>query len=102
MGKIILDKNTNVKKILVVLIDYQKQQNFINKSMKFISKESLDQLDYTFDIIISSAILEHIPELDKVLRKLFNFVSSGGYFYARVPYIMPFKKIFKNIPLFIN
>ena len=65
-------------------------------------KKSLDQLDYIFDIIISSAILEHIPELDKVLRKLFNFVSSGGYFYVRVPYIMPFKKIFKNIPLFIN
>lgn len=99
LGKIILKENPAVKKIQVVLVDYQKQIEFDDFSIEFKSKKSLDEVDCCFDIVIASAILEHIPELDVVLKKIFPLVKKGGCLYSRVPYIMPFKKIFKNIPL---
>lgn len=59
----------------------------------------MDEVDNCFDIILGSAIFEHIPELDIVLKKIFQLLKKGGCLYSRVPYIMPFKKILKNVPL---
>ena len=46
----------------------------------------------TFDIVLASAVLEHIPELDELLPRLLDRVRPGGFFYARTPYVAPFMR----------
>lgn len=41
------------------------------------------------DLVIASAILEHLPEPAPVLTSLFGRLAHGGTFYARTPWIAP-------------
>jgi SAM-dependent methyltransferase len=99
LAKKILDQNINIVKIHVLLVDFNLEKDFDSPSIDFRCVKKIDEVDSSFDIIIASAILEHIPDLDNNLRKIINLISKGGYFYVRVPYLIPFKKIFKNLPL---
>lgn len=57
--------------------------------------ESLDALrDSTFDRIIASAILEHVPRPGNVLQQLVSRLSPGGRLYARTPWISSFARHF--------
>jgi SAM-dependent methyltransferase len=42
-----------------------------------------------FDLVLASAILEHLPEPADITRKLLGMLAPGGYFYARTPYMAP-------------
>lgn len=42
-----------------------------------------------FDLVVASAIVEHIPEAQPVFANLFARIAPGGYFYARTPYAAP-------------
>ncbi len=99
IAKLILNKNNDLQ-ITVFLVDYHKQDDLINQYIKFFSKQSLDEINKKFDIVLASAILEHIPDLHYTLNKLFSRVKKNGFFYARTPCTMPLKKIIKKTPMF--
>ena len=42
-----------------------------------------------FDIVMASAVLEHLPFPGETIRSLLSRVAPGGFFYARHPYIVP-------------
>jgi len=48
----------------------------------------------TFDIVIASAILEHVPDVLSTLHGLFGLMAPLGLFYARTPWATPLKKVF--------
>lgn len=50
-----------------------------------------------YDIIIASAVLEHIPNLNKTLAILLSCLSDSGIIYVRTPYIVPLLKILKLV-----
>lgn len=55
---------------------------------------TLPQAEGTFDLVIASAVLEHVPRLAPVLRELLAKIhDSGGAFYARTPYGLPLHKL---------
>jgi SAM-dependent methyltransferase len=47
-----------------------------------------------FDLVLASAILEHLPEPAEITRKLLGMLAPGGYFYARTPYMVPLLRLF--------
>jgi hypothetical protein len=47
----------------------------------------------TFNLVMASAVLEHIFFVEETFRKLFECVDIGGYFYVRAPYIQPIYKV---------
>lgn len=54
------------------------------------SAESLAGLTpESYDVVIASAVLEHIPAADEVMRQLLAMLRSGGVFYARTPCALP-------------
>jgi SAM-dependent methyltransferase len=58
------------------------------------SAESLDGLTASsYDVVIASAVLEHIPAADETLRQLLQLLRAGGVFYARTPYAVPIIKL---------
>lgn len=51
--------------------------------------DGVDGVDGVFDLVIASAILEHIPDVRGTLQALLRRVAPGGWFYARTPYWRP-------------
>lgn len=58
--------------------------------------DDLMQVGGPFDFVIASPVLHHIPNTQDVLRRLFNMLSDGGYFYARTAYVVPLSKILRQ------
>jgi len=56
---------------------------------------SLAQVEGKFELVIASAVLEHVPRLAPVLGDLLGKMSeSGGAFYARTPYALPLRTLY--------
>jgi SAM-dependent methyltransferase len=61
---------------------------------------SLDELaPGTFDVVLASAILEHIPSPREVLGRLLALVAPGGVFYARTPFAAPLLRVTRRLGL---
>ena len=54
--------------------------------------------DDKYDIVIASAVLEHIPYLNPVISKLLISGKPGALFYSRTPYDVP---LAKYAPLYV-
>ena len=46
--------------------------------------------DNEFDAIICNAVLEHVPEIDKVMSELARVIKPGGHAVVGVPYLQPY------------
>src|SRR5258708_27559661 len=52
-----------------------------------------------FDLVLASAILEHIPAPRQVFIDLLSGLRPGGIFYARTPSLAPILRIFQFLRL---
>src|SRR4051812_27912895 len=52
-----------------------------------------------YELVLASAILEHVPELQPLLAALRDAVAADGFFYARTPYAIPLTKLFPGLDL---
>ena len=74
----------------IVLID-RVGNNFTKKNLKFINyKNNIKNIDKflnnrKFDIIILSAVIEHLEHPEKILKYLKKFLKPSGYFFLTAP-----------------
>jgi len=89
-------KNGFIKKIEITIVDYNKSvASTKNKNISLYHTDSLTMLNNSkFDLIIASAIIEHIPKPKEILIQLLNLLKKDGVLYARTPYIEPFIRLF--------
>ncbi len=79
--------------VSVTVVDYQKPRTLLVPEhvqlahFTHLSEVQEKYPEQKFDIVLASAVAEHIPELHRVLKMLFDILESGGYFYARTPYM---------------
>ena len=52
-----------------------------------------------YDLVLASAILEHVPDLHSLLARLYAAIDAGGFFYARTPYAIPLTKLMPRLDL---
>jgi len=90
-------KNNPESKIDISVVDYNNEVvNSEDPRITISNHKELSTLKYdNYDIIISSAIFEHIPFPGDIMIKLFELLSPGGIQYTRTPFIFPFIRIFK-------
>jgi SAM-dependent methyltransferase len=62
-------------------------------------RRTLAETEGGFDLVLASAVLEHIPELHGVMSRLFAALAPGGWFYARTPWMAPLKRLMPNLDL---
>jgi 2-polyprenyl-3-methyl-5-hydroxy-6-metoxy-1,4-benzoquinol methylase len=55
-----------------------------------------------FDLVLASAILEHIPEPADITRKLLQRLAPDGYFYARTPYMAPLIQLLSRMHVAVD
>lgn len=88
-----------VQKVSISLLDYDQSLKECDEGiMQIIRPADLDEVqDGVMDIVVASAVIEHIPDPKKVLIKLLSSLKVGGVFYARTPYVYPLMKIAQAI-----
>jgi SAM-dependent methyltransferase len=52
-----------------------------------------------FDLVLASAVLEHVPDLRPLLAALLAAVAPGGAFYARTPAAVPLARLVPGLDL---
>lgn len=100
MAKRLIDENSKLA-INITLVDYDPRidEDNIPTNIKFEIKREIREVYKKYDIVLASAVLEHIPKLNSVIKKLFTLLKNNGFFYARTPHMVPYKKIFKGLDL---
>jgi 2-polyprenyl-3-methyl-5-hydroxy-6-metoxy-1,4-benzoquinol methylase len=96
-------RNREIEQIDILVIDYEK--NTIKSDCSAISissKEPNSEISGTFDLIVASAVLEHVVFVKDLYIELFQHVQKNGYFYIRVPYIMPLYKTMQALGIKIE
>jgi 2-polyprenyl-3-methyl-5-hydroxy-6-metoxy-1,4-benzoquinol methylase len=79
----------------VVLVDYV-DKPFAPESphITITAVKSLDEVaGRQFDLVLASAVMEHLPRPVEPSRRLLEAVTPGGTFYARTPFVVPFLRI---------
>ncbi len=95
----IVKRFPQIKGVKVIVVDYQSFENYNDGKISVESKKELGDMSGAYDIVMASAVLEHIPNMYDVITKLFSLVDEDGYFYARTPYIEPFMKISDKVDM---
>ena len=85
------------RRVDITLVDYQPPAFDDEARIRFTHHQRLESVAGLHDLILASAILEHIPGVHDVFHKLFSLSAPGGYFYARTPYIVPLCRIFRRM-----
>jgi SAM-dependent methyltransferase len=54
---------------------------------------TIAEVSQRFDVVIASAIVEHVPDPAATVRELLALLSPGGVLYVRTPYVVPLLRI---------
>jgi hypothetical protein len=81
----------------VLVIDYAEPKSDPVIPIRNVS--DLADASGTFDVVIASAILEHIPDVGEATRQLWALGGAGALFYARTPFWAPMLRLFPSIDL---
>lgn len=86
------------REISISVVDYAETRVSDVPGITLKHYSSLSQIEAgEFDLIIASAVIEHIQYPEPDIRRLFLFLKDNGLFYARTPYVLPFFRILKKI-----
>jgi len=81
------------------LIDYEPPCAVTFPGVVLKAHRSLTEVRGQYDLILASAILEHIPEVHSVIVQLLRLAAPGAYFYARTPFVLPLAKLIRNFDI---
>ena len=82
-------------KVNIALVAYDQSTKATSGGRIQISrpKELTQVANQTMDMVIASAVVEHIPEPREILTNLPESLRPGGVFYARLPYVTPLSRV---------
>lgn len=61
--------------------------------------KDLGEVGGDYDLILASAVLEHVPQVNAVIRGLAALARPGTYFYARTPFMIPLARLIGTFDL---
>lgn len=87
-----------VAQVDVTVVEYSKNI-VVSRDPRVVMKrvDSLDDVRSTYGYVIASAVIEHYPAPQILLRDLLKCVQDGGFFYARTPHMVPIMRLLQLI-----
>lgn len=83
----------------ITIVDHAEPRNSEDDRITVRATRDLDDVDGPFDLVIASAILEHVPDVGACMQTLFERAAPGALFYARTPYWVPLLKVLPGVDL---
>jgi 2-polyprenyl-3-methyl-5-hydroxy-6-metoxy-1,4-benzoquinol methylase len=91
--------STATVSIAIDVVDYQKPRKTGFPNVLISGHRDLGELDGPYDVLLASAIIEHIPDAHSTIRKLVGLAAPGAFMYARTPYIIPLAKLVPSLDI---
>ena len=92
------------EKIDILVVDYT--EDIVKSEDEKITLSHAFPLDSVtregFDIVIASAVLEHLHEPGTVMKRLFDMTAGGGYIYFRTPLMFPMYKFMSHFGVLMD
>lgn len=85
-------------RIECTVVDYFVDQRS-DPEIRFKDVAELAGMTERFDIVLASAVLEHLTDLPTTARKLLSLCETGGFFYARTPHEAPLAAVVPGYPI---
>ncbi len=87
-----LISNHTAESVDVVVVDYNQKTDPrpLSDRITLSIEPNLAAAEGAFDIVVASAILEHVPDFRPVFADLMKHAAPGALFYARTPFMSPF------------
>ncbi len=83
--------NRTAERVEVLVVDYVRENpRALSPDIELAFAARLEDVGGLFDIVIASAILEHIPDFRRAFDGLMAHSAPGALFYARTPFMTPF------------
>ncbi|MEM1160081.1 MAG: methyltransferase domain-containing protein [Pseudomonadota bacterium] len=99
LATLLVEQNPQ-RQITVDVVDYvDKKPLEVSPHVLVRYDRGLQDAKESADIVLASAILEHIPDYYAEMSKLWATLRPGGLFYTRTPYMSPFARIFKSLDM---
>jgi 2-polyprenyl-3-methyl-5-hydroxy-6-metoxy-1,4-benzoquinol methylase len=87
-------------RVSIDLVDYNSNARRVDAKRMVRQHETLAELEgQRFDLVLASAVLEHVPYPRQVLIDLLTALRPGAFFYARTPSIVPLFRMFQFLHL---
>jgi 2-polyprenyl-3-methyl-5-hydroxy-6-metoxy-1,4-benzoquinol methylase len=83
----------------VLVIDFITREQTRGEPVSVRYQSPAEKIDGQYDLVLASAILEHVPDLNPVLQMLHACMATEGFFYARTPYVIPLTRLFPRLDL---
>jgi Methyltransferase domain len=83
----------------VLVIDYHSSPQVADGRIRVRFQLPSAAVEGQYDLVLASAILEHIPELHRVFAMLHAAMAPRAFFYARTPYVLPLTKLYGRLDL---
>jgi SAM-dependent methyltransferase len=83
----------------VLVVDFAPHDDVTDAGVSIRYRPPAETIDGRYDLVLASAILEHIPDLNPVLATLHAAMAPAGFFYARTPYVIPLTRLFPRLDL---
>jgi len=87
------------RRVEIVVMDFPRARAVDHDRISLRQRAPTDAIQGSFELVLASGVLEHVPDVHAVFRSLLNAVAAGGCFYARTPYGIPFRRIIRNLDL---
>lgn len=94
----LVGKSANCR-VEIDLVDYEAPRAFGEGSISVRGHTDLSEVEGEYDLILASAVLEHVPQVNAVIRKLMASARPGTYFYARTPFMIPLARLIGKFDL---
>lgn len=95
----ILDKDKTIPKVEVDVVDYGEVTSVECADITLQGHRDIASLSGKYNLIMASAVLEHIPEAHETIMSLLALSAPGSYFYARTPYMIPLARLLGKFDL---
>ena len=83
----------------VAVVDYGAPAPSPQGEIRVSGHDELADVAGEFDVVLASAVLEHIPDFEPVFRRLYSLTASGGSLYVRTPWMAPFARAISSLDL---
>lgn len=77
----------------ITVVDLAEPETHPPELARAVWRRELADVAGPFDLVIASAVLEHIPRLGVRLRELAGLLAQGAALYARTPYWLPLSRL---------
>jgi hypothetical protein len=85
--------------VTIDLVDHCDPRDPQDTYVSIIGHRDLATVKGGHDLVLASAVFEHIPDAHTAIRQLIACAGRGAYMYVRTPFILPLARIIRTIDI---